>query len=147
VNVALAGSPKIDGWGAGAPLHASPELHGGAGTGCVTQGTAGVQTCASYTSPASSTSCEVNLAPVRKNTSLPLTLASKKLDGSDDVPEEISDRQPSLLALNVVLVAVQLPVPSGSNSYTSSLLFTSPERSPSELSKNTRPRSDTARGW
>jgi hypothetical protein len=124
-NVALGGAPKIAGCGEGAALHESPVVHGGGAAGGEKHGTAVEQACASYTSTPASTSCEVNLLNVKKNTSLPFTLASKNPDSSGDVPADTNDTQPPDLALNVTLDAVQEPTPCDSNSYTSPVPFTS----------------------
>ena len=62
-----------------------------------------------------SVSCGTSCALVRKNTSLPLSLASRKADSRSDSPEEISATQPrgfarSSHALGLVLVDVLLAV-------------------------------------
>jgi hypothetical protein len=81
-----------------------------------------------------------------KNTSPPVALASKNPDSAEDVPAETDDTQPPDVCTNVTLDAVQLPIPSGSNSYTSWVPFTSCGTSASLLLKNTRPSSNNARG-
>jgi hypothetical protein len=94
-NVALDGAPKIAGCGEGAALHESPLEHGGGVIVALEHGAAAEHTCASYTSSDVSTSCDTSLDAVRKNTSSPVSLASRKADSSADVPEETNDTQPS----------------------------------------------------
>jgi hypothetical protein len=118
-NVALAGAPKIAGCNDGGALHPSPLAHGGGRTGALAHGDPAEHACASYTSKAVSTSCEVSLAVVRKNTSPPPSLVSRNTDSSLEVPEETSDTQPPSLATYVGKAVVHPfgpPTPAGSYS-------------------------------
>ncbi|HVA19359.1 MAG TPA: hypothetical protein VMU55_04220 [Solirubrobacteraceae bacterium] len=115
-NVALAGAPKIPGWGIGAARHESAVVHAGGKTAAAVHGDSVEQACASYMSYALSMSCEASWALVRKNTSFPLSLASTNAASSPEAPEETRPTQPPDLALNVTLDVWQLPIPAGSYS-------------------------------
>src|SRR6185312_12246144 len=101
---------------------------------------------ASYTSNAESASPSVNFAAVLRNTSPPVSLASKNPDSRGSVPEEISPTHPTAASLKVQLepctVLEHEPTPSSSYSYTSLTPFSSAATKPSLLLKNKRPLSD-----
>src|SRR5580692_10183063 len=165
-NVALDGKPKSAGCGSGAALHDASVSHGGGDTVTGRHGDALVHSCASYTSYAVSPSCCARRACVMKNTSPPVSEASRNHEGSLEVPEEIKPTQPALssparpsttklraglkttLPLVLALEHACSPAgtPSGSYSYTSSLPSTSCGTSESTLSKNSRPASERYRG-
>src|ERR1700677_4174616 len=93
-----------------------------------------------------SRSCGTSFSAVRKKTSSPLSLASRKADSSGDVPEEIRPTQPPVAVLYVEEPVVQESFGGGSEtlfagsySYTSSWLLTSCGTSASLELKNRRP--------
>jgi hypothetical protein len=115
-NVALAGAPNIAGSGEGAARQESAVVHVSVDTGGATQRHPIEQSCASKIARPVSVSSGTSFSVVMKNTSLPLSLASKNSDSVGDVPEEISPTQPPEAGLNVALAALQFSVPAGSNS-------------------------------
>ncbi len=84
---------------------------GGAGTQLAVPGCP--QTAASYMSKPVSVSSELSLPAVAKKTSLPLSLASSKIDSFRSRPEEIREMQPSALSAKVSLVSEQTVLPPG----------------------------------
>ena len=97
-NVAVPPPENCGGDGAW-PLHASPTHGAGGGENGGRQAELSdvPQTRASYTSKPVSVSCPTSFSDVRKNTSFPLALASRKADSRSSVaaPDEISETQPA----------------------------------------------------
>jgi hypothetical protein len=137
----------MPGWGVGARRQDSALEHAGGDAGSLIHGEDSEHTCASYTSTLESTSFGTSRSPVRKNTSFPLSEASKNPDSPEARPEEINATHPFELVTNPVVALVQPPTPTGSNSYTSSFLFMSLGTSASRELKNKRPESDRYRDW
>ena len=115
-NVALAGEPNTAGCGVGAARQESAVVHAGAAATEPGHGDCALQTRASYTSNEVSKSRATSGWAVKKNTSSPVSLASRNPYTPEDVPEEIRSTQPPDVFPNVAETTEQSPMPTGSYS-------------------------------
>jgi len=135
-TASLEGAPKIDGCANGAALHADADTHSGDAAGAGNgHDDCAEHSCASYTFSVLPSACGTSFSAVVKKTSPPVSLASKNADSPNATPEEISDTQPPELTPTVESDSSQLPTPTGSYSYTSSLPLVSCDTNASLLFK------------